>query len=379
MSGNDQEKVFPMRSEVTESEGEERVEATESRASEHAGEEGQSSQNPESPNETPESSSEEPVSADDSQSEEGAVESAESAAAVTGAETASSIVRLEEETTGDLLPSESEDTGEDATSDPPVPEEEARPPLRHNDVRGAIEAVLYAASEPLTPRDLRKIFPEVGTEEMKQCLQEILELYQGEGRGLQIVEVASGHQITTRPEFHERVSTLFHFKPPSKLSIQALETLATIAYRQPITVPEIQELRGVRSTSVIKTLLEKRLVRITGRKAVVGRPLLYGTTKEFLLRFGLKDLGELPRLEDMSEVFGEDLALQLEDFGGGAGSPSTTEEGDEYPSGIISTDQPTDESNSDASPSETEDESSEKPPVDDDSDFSNGGSRGQDP
>jgi segregation and condensation protein B len=157
------------------------------------------------------------------------------------------------------------------------------------------------------------------------------------------------------------VSTLFHFKPPSKISIQALETLATIAYRQPITVPEIQELRGVRSTSVIRTLLEKKLIRITGRKAVVGRPLLYGTTKEFLLRFGLKDLGELPRLEDMAEVFGEDMALQLDELGG-VGGPSPSEEGDEYPSGIISSGEQADASNGNREPSESEDEKIEELP-----------------
>jgi segregation and condensation protein B len=259
----------------------------------------------------------------------------------------------------------------------PPPEEETARPLGHDEVRGAVEAVLYAASEPLSPRDLRKILPEVGTEEIKQCLQELLELYYGEGRGLQIVEVAGGYQITTRPEFHERVSTLFHFKPPSKISIQALETLATIAYRQPITVPEIQELRGVRSTSVIRTLLEKKLIRITGRKAVVGRPLLYGTTKEFLLRFGLKDLGELPSLEDMAEVFGEDMALQLDEFGG-VGGPSPAEEGDEYPSGIISSDLPTDASNGDALPNEAESEKSADLPFNGDSEPSNGSSREQD-
>ena len=377
MSENDQEKELPTTSEVTEPEEEERAEPTESLTNEPFGKEEQPSQQHESPNESPEPSSEEPVGDDDSQNEEGATEIADSAGEVTDAETAPSLVSPEEGTTQELLPGPSEHADEDPILETPGPEEEAPPPLRHEEVRGSVEAVLYAASEPLSPRDLRKILPEVGTEEIKQCLQEILELYQGEGRGLQIVEVAGGHQITTRPEFHERVSTLFHYKPPSKLSIQALETLATIAYRQPITVPEIQELRGVRSTSVIKTLLEKRLVRITGRKAVVGRPLLYGTTKEFLLRFGLKDLGELPRLEDMAEVFGEDLALQLEDLGG-AGSPSTNEVGDEYPSGIVSADPPMDASIDDAVPSEAEGESGEKPPVDDDSDFSNGGSRGQD-
>jgi len=111
------------------------------------------------------------------------------------------------------------------------------------------------------------------------------------------------------------------------LTIQALETLSTIAYRQPVTIPEILELRGVNSAGVVRTLLEKKLIRILGRKNVVGRPLLYGTTKEFLVRFGLKDLGELPRLEDMAEVFGEEIALQLEDTFGEGSNSVTSEAG----------------------------------------------------
>jgi segregation and condensation protein B len=124
--------------------------------------------------------------------------------------------------------------------------------------------------------------------------------------------VAGGWQITTRPEYHERVGRLFDSPRPSRLSIQALETLAVIAYRQPATVPEIMELRGVRSAGVVRTLLERKLVKIVGRKKVVGHPLLYGTTKEFLVRFGLKDVKDLPQLKDMSEVFGDEVAQQLE-------------------------------------------------------------------
>jgi segregation and condensation protein B len=123
--------------------------------------------------------------------------------------------------------------------------------------------------------------------------------------------VAGGYQITTRPEYHERISRLFESKPPSRLSLQALETLAVIAYRQPITVPEIMALRGLHSAGVVRTLLEKKLIRIMGRKKVVGRPLLYGTTREFQIRFGLKGLDELPNLADMAEVFGEEIASQL--------------------------------------------------------------------
>jgi segregation and condensation protein B len=119
--------------------------------------------------------------------------------------------------------------------------------------------------------------------------------------------VAGGWQITTRPEYNDWVRELLDPKTPTRLSIQALETLAVIAYRQPATLPEIIELRGVRSQGVVKTLLEKRLIRITGRKEVVGRPMLYGTTKQFLLHFGLKDLNELPQIEEFAEVLGEEV------------------------------------------------------------------------
>jgi len=119
--------------------------------------------------------------------------------------------------------------------------------------------------------------------------------------------VAGGWQITTRPEYNDWVREMLDPKSPTRLSIQALETLAVIAYKQPVTLPEIIELRGVKSGGVIKTLLEKRLIRITGRKPVVGRPMLYGTTKDFLLHFGLKDLTELPRIEEFAEVLGEEV------------------------------------------------------------------------
>ncbi len=119
--------------------------------------------------------------------------------------------------------------------------------------------------------------------------------------------MAGGWQITTRPEWHEHLRELLAPKSPTRLSIQALETLAVISYKQPVTLPEIIELRGVKSGGVLKTLLEKRLVKILGRKEVVGRPILYGTTREFLLNFGLKDLGELPRIEEFAEVLGEEV------------------------------------------------------------------------
>ena len=189
--------------------------------------------------------------------------------------------------------------------------EEAAPRLSLVEAQASLEALLYASAEPLSVKELKKALPEAG-DQLRPALDRLRERYAEDGRGLQLVEVAGGFQITTRPEFHEVVSRLIETAKPARLSLQALETLAVIAYRQPITVPELLDLRGVRSASVVRTLLEKKLVRIVGRKPVVGRPLLYGTTKEFLLRFGLKDLRDLPQLKDMSEVFGEEVAQQLE-------------------------------------------------------------------
>ncbi len=185
------------------------------------------------------------------------------------------------------------------------------PELSLEEVRASVEAVLYASGDPIPMRSLKKVFPEA-PDLIKDALSSLQEIYDQPGRGLQLIEVAGGWQITTRPEYHERVGRLFDSPRPSRLSIQALETLAVIAYRQPATVPEILELRGVRSAGVVRTLLERKLVKIVGRKKVVGHPLLYGTTKEFLVRFGLKDVKDLPQLKDMSEVFGDEVAQQLE-------------------------------------------------------------------
>ena len=124
--------------------------------------------------------------------------------------------------------------------------------------------------------------------------------------GLQIVEVAGGYQIVTRPELHEWVRRLFHERSTQKLTVPGLETLAVIAYKQPITALEIGEIRGVNTSGVLSTLLERHLIKIVGRKNVVGRPFLYATTKEFLIRFGLKDLNDLPKIEDMAEALGFD-------------------------------------------------------------------------
>ena len=126
-----------------------------------------------------------------------------------------------------------------------------------------------------------------------------------------MVEVAGGYQIVTRPELHEWVRRLFHERTTQKLSVASLETLAVIAYKQPVTAPEIAEIRGVNTSGVLGTLVERQLVKVVGRKQVVGRPFLYGTTREFLERFGLNDLSDLPKVEDMSELLGFDLPATI--------------------------------------------------------------------
>jgi segregation and condensation protein B len=195
-------------------------------------------------------------------------------------------------------------------NEPPGPEtteDDKGPVLPAAEVRAVLEALIYVSPHPITPRDIEKVLGGVDKKEWQAALEEIRADYARDGRGLQLVDVAGGFQITTRPEYNDWVRELLDPKAPTRLSVQALETLAVIAYKQPVTLPEIIDLRGVKSGGVIKTLLEKRLIRITGRKEVVGRPMLYGTTREFLLHFGLKDVGDLPRIEEFAAVLGEDV------------------------------------------------------------------------
>ncbi len=179
--------------------------------------------------------------------------------------------------------------------------------LPPREMRAVLEALIFASAQPITPKEIGQVLGGVPREDWQKALEELRADYARDERGLQLVEIAGGWQITTRPEYNDWVRELLDPKTPTRLSIQALETLAVIAYKQPVTLPEIIELRGVKSGGVIKTLLEKRLIRILGRKEVVGRPILYGTTRQFLLHFGLKDLGELPQIEEFAEVLGEEV------------------------------------------------------------------------
>jgi len=194
-----------------------------------------------------------------------------------------------------------------AVPGPEAPQEplaSEKPAGRASDgLKAVIEALIFASPDPLTPKTLFKLLESEPREDVEASLAELIDDY-AQARGLHLVEVAGGYQIVTRPEFHEWVRRLFHERRSQKLSVQALETLAVVAYKQPITAPEITEIRGVNTTAVLATLLERRLIKIAGRKQVVGRPFLYATTREFLIRFGLKDLGDLPKIEDMADVLG---------------------------------------------------------------------------
>lgn len=175
-----------------------------------------------------------------------------------------------------------------------------------SELKSVIEALIYASPEPVTMKALVKLLESEPKEEVEAAVAALKQDYDRPG-GLQVVEVAGGYQITTKPEFHEWVRRLFHERTTQKLSVAALETLAVIAYRQPVTVPEIGDIRGVNASGVIGTLVDRKLIKIVGRKAVVGRPFMYGTTREFLERFGLNDITDLPKVEDMSELLGFDL------------------------------------------------------------------------
>ena len=171
------------------------------------------------------------------------------------------------------------------------------------EVKAVVEALIFASPDPITPKMLYKLLAEEPKEDVMAAVDALKADYENRP-GLQIVEVAGGYQIVTRPELHEWVRRLFHERSTQKLTVQGLETLAVIAYKQPITALEVAEIRGVNTSGVLSTLLERHLIKIVGRKNVVGRPFLYATTKEFLIRFGLKDLTDLPKIEDMAEALG---------------------------------------------------------------------------
>jgi len=197
-------------------------------------------------------------------------------------------------------------------ADAAIQDGESLPKRGAAELKAILEALIFASPDPMTPKAMCKLLDTEPKEDVIAALAELKQDYEQRPGGLQLVEVAGGYQIVTRSDLHEWVRRLFHERTTQKLTVQALETLAVIAYRQPITAAEITEVRGVNTSGVLNTLLERHLIKIVGRKQVVGRPFLYATTKEFLIRFGLNDLTDLPRVEDMVEALGLEAPILIE-------------------------------------------------------------------
>ncbi len=189
-------------------------------------------------------------------------------------------------------------------------------------LKAKLEAIIYAAETPISLDQIIQLVRQseasdgVDDTEIKSRvragLEELTAEYAGAEHGIEVRQVAGGYRISTKPEQHDLVRAFAKsLKPPIRLSLPALETLAVIAYKQPVTVPEISEIRGVDSNGVIATLLDRKLITTSGRKAVIGRPILYKTTKEFLLRFGLKDVDELPSMEEFEKLVSESFQSDL--------------------------------------------------------------------
>src|ERR1700684_4605619 len=190
-------------------------------------------------------------------------------------------------------------------------------------LKAQLEAIIYAAETPITLEQMVELLKESVTaagaadeaeakSRVRSRLEELVAEYGGPDHGIEIRQVAGGYRMSTKPEQHDVVRAFAKsLKPPIRLSMPALETLAVIAYKQPVTVPEINDIRGVDCSGVIATLLDRKLVTTAGRKAVIGRPILYKTTKEFLLRFGLSDVGELPSMEEFEKLVAESFQNDL--------------------------------------------------------------------
>jgi segregation and condensation protein B len=213
--------------------------------------------------------------------------------------------------------------------------------MTNEERKAALEAIIYAADEPATIEQLSKALAEEKLV-VQAALDELVASYASEGRGIEIRAVAGGYKLYTKPQQHDVVRRFIKsLRPPLRLTMPALETLAVIAYKQPVTSPEISEIRGVNTSGVISTLLDKRLITTAGRKEVIGRPILYKTSKEFLMRFGLSDLEELPSLKEFEalarealgsdegvvEVASEEWRVESEDAAADSGGESVALDG----------------------------------------------------
>ena len=203
-------------------------------------------------------------------------------------------------------------------------------------LKAQLEAIIYAAETPITVEQMTALVKDTIIAEgisddaavkarVRSCLEELVSEYGSPDRGIEVRQVAGGYRMSTKPEQHEVVRSFAKsLKPPIRLSLPALETLAVIAYKQPVTVPEINDIRGVDSGGVIGTLLDRKLITTAGRKQVIGRPILYKTTKEFLMRFGLKDVNELPSMEEFEKLVAESFQAELIPAETAAAAPETS-------------------------------------------------------
>ena len=202
--------------------------------------------------------------------------------------------------------------------------------METTELRAALEAILFVSSDPVKVDDLAESFPDDGKDAIAAQLEEIKRTLDEHVGGFALEQTAGGWRFATRPEHDPVLRKYFSKKGENRLSLAALETLAIVAYRQPVTAPEVSDIRGVNSTAVIRTLLERRMVRVSGRKNVVGSPFLYRTTKEFLVHFGLNDIRDLPRLEEFGDLIGEnindDLVAAINSAEESGASPASGEE-----------------------------------------------------
>jgi segregation and condensation protein B len=175
------------------------------------------------------------------------------------------------------------------------------------EMQAIMEAIIYVADDPVKLGQFKEVFPDVDSDTIEQALKGLAESFNSRSGGMLIREVAGGWRMTTRPEHHDQIRSYLKTRPNAKLSMAALETLAVIAYKQPVTLAEILAIRGKKSSTALQTLLERKMVGITGRKPVVGRPILYGTSREFLIHFGLNSLSDLPTIEEFAQIAGEQL------------------------------------------------------------------------
>jgi segregation and condensation protein B len=214
--------------------------------------------------------------------------------------------------------------------------------------KAQLEAIIYATEAPISLDHIVQLVKAevlasgaVDDNEVKSrvraTLEELTADYSGADHGIEVRQLAGGYRMSTKPEQHDTVRAFAKsLKPPIRLSMPALETLAVIAYKQPVTVPEISEIRGVDSSGVIATLLDRKLITTAGRKAVIGRPILYKTSREFLLRFGLKDVGELPSMEEFEKLLAESFQSDMLTEAASPEAPTGSEE----PAAVLETETP---------------------------------------